>query len=508
MEGSGEVSKTFGSYRFVSRSWPGRALPDARRAGRASLCAVRIVVVGGGIAGLSAAWFLRELGGESVAVTVLEAAPQVGGKLGQAEVGGLNVETGAESVLARRPEAVDLIRAVGLGADLVHPVTTSAGVWSRGHVRALPPEQVMGVPTDLAALARSGIVSTSGVLRAMGDTATPPRPRAEDISVGLYVGDRLGPEIVERLIDPLLGGVYAGHADQLSMFATLPQFTRAVTEGVPLTTAAAEVRAQTRPGPVFAGITGGVGRLPAAVAAASGADVRTGVTVQGLSRTPTGWSLRLRAGLADEMLEADGVVLAVPAPAAARLLADEVSAAAMELAGIEYASMAIVTLVYPPSVGAPPVGGSGFLVPAVDRRLINAVTLSSAKWEWTAAAATAAGSGTVLRASVGRLGEEADLQRSDEDLVHGVAVDVAHATGLAGSPADWLVNRWGGALPQYTVGHLDRVRRIREAVAAVPGLAVCGAAYDGVGIAACVASARLAAERIFGSGGPSGRMAP
>jgi protoporphyrinogen/coproporphyrinogen III oxidase len=163
--------------------------------------------------------------------------------------------------------------------------------------------------------------------------------------------------------------------------------------------------------------------------------------------------------------------------------------------------------VYPPAAGPPPVEGSGFLVPAVDRRLIKAVTLSSAKWAWTRAAAAHAGSGLVLRASVGRLGEEADLQRSDEDLIHGVAVDVAHATGLAGSPVDARVHRWGGALPQYTVGHLDRVRRIREAVAAVPGLAVCGAVYDGVGIAACIASAHRAAERIVGSGGPGGRMA-
>ncbi len=498
------MSETFGSYRSVSVPWPGRVLRDVR----ASLCCVRIVVVGGGIAGLAAAWFLRELGGEAAEVTVLEAAPQVGGKLGQAEVGGLTVETGAESVLARRPEAVDLIRAVGLGNDLVHPVTTSAGVWSRGHVRALPAEQVMGIPSDLAALARSGIVSTTGVMRAMGDAVTPAPPQADDVAVGAYVGARLGPEIVERLIDPLLGGVYAGHAEQLSMFATLPQFTRAVTEGVPLTTAAAQVRAQAQPGPVFAGIVGGVGRLPAVLARASGADVRTGVTAQGLSRTPEGWTLVIRSGLTDATLAADAVVLAVPAPAAARLLGEAVPAAAAELAGIEYASMAIVTLVYPPAAGEPPVGGSGFLVPAVDRRLIKAVTLSSAKWEWTAATAASAGSGTVLRASVGRLGEEADLQRSDEDLVHGVAVDVAHATGLVGSPADWLVSRWGGALPQYTVGHLDRVRRIRDAVAAAPGLAVCGATYDGVGIAACVASARLAAARIFGPEGPGGRMAP
>jgi len=465
---------------------------------------VRIVIVGGGIAGLSAAWFLKELGAGDV--TVLEASPRVGGKLGQAEVGGLTVETGAESVLARRPEAVELIRAVGLGDDLVHPETSSAGMWSRGHVRPLPAEQVMGIPSDLAALARSGIVSTAAITRAMGDTATPVTPRSDDLSVASYVGERLGAEIVERMVDPLLGGVYAGHADQLSMFATLPQFTRAVTDGVPLTRAAAEIRAASAPGPVFAGIRGGIGRLPGAVALASGATVRTGVTVQELSRTASGWTLRTRSGLDDEVLEADAVVMAAPAPAASRLLGPVVPAAAAELAAIPYASMAVITLVYPPAVGRPPVAGSGFLVPAVDRRLIKAVTFSSAKWAWTSAAADAAGSGTVLRASVGRMGEEADLQRPDEDLVHGVAVDVAHATGLAGSPVDALVSRWGGGLPQYLVGHLDRVRRIREAIAGVPGLAVCGAAYDGVGIAATIASARLAAERIVGPGGAAGTM--
>lgn len=464
---------------------------------------IHVVVVGGGIAGLAAAWFLRRDGGDTVRVTVLESAPRVGGKLGLAEVGGLQIETGAESVLARRPEAVDLIRDVGLGADLVHPVTNSAGVWSRGHVRALPAEQVMGIPSDLAPLARSGIVSTAGVLRAMGDTTLPADPRVEDVSVGRYVRARMGAEIVERLVDPLLGGVYAGHADQLSFFATVPQLARSAAQGVPLLTVASEVRAQATPGPVFAGIAGGVGRLPAAVARAGGADVRTGVTVQALSRSPAGWSLRLRSGVQDEVLTAEAVVLAVPAPAAARLLSDAVPSAAGELEGIAYASMAIVTLVYPPAAGAPPLGGSGFLVPAVDRRLIKAVTLSSAKWAWTALAASAAGSGTVLRASVGRLGEEADLQRSDEDLVHGVAVDIAHATGLSGSPVDALVSRWGGALPQYTVGHLDRVARIRAAVEGVPGLAVCGAAYDGVGIAACVATARLAAERILGDAPPA-----
>ncbi|MGQ0465873.1 MAG: protoporphyrinogen oxidase [Sporichthyaceae bacterium] len=458
---------------------------------------MHVVVVGGGIAGLAAAWFLRAsgelasraMGAVGVRVTVLEGAARVGGKLALGEVAGLTLDVGAEALLARRLEALDLVRAVGLGDDLVHPRTTSAGVWTRGKIRPLPAAQVMGVPAAPGDGSLIGILSKAGAARVAGDLMLPLQKQS-DVSVAAFVGQRMGTEVVQRLVDPLLGGVYAGRAEDLSMFATLPQLARAVSEPQPLMTVAADVRAKAATGtPVFAGIVGGVGRLPARLAEASGAEVRTGVVVRELRRTETGWRLTAGPTTDPELIDADAVVLAVPAPAAAKLLGEAVPVAAADLAGVEYASMAIVTLVFPAGEGVPALHGSGFVVPAIDGRTIKAVTQSSNKWEWTH---RAAGGHTVLRASVGRMGDIGDLQLTDEELIAKVRADLSHSIGIYAHPIDARVTRWGGALPQYAVGHLERVDRVRAAVETVPGLAVCGAVYEGVGIAACIASAQRA----------------
>jgi oxygen-dependent protoporphyrinogen oxidase len=233
--------------------------------------------------------------------------------------------------------------------------------------------------------------------------------------------------------------------------------------------------------------------------------VRTNSTVRELARTADGWRLTVGPTIAPEYLTADAVVLALPARPASRLigqLAGEIYAAgtAADLAAIEYASMAIVTLAYPADAFREPLTGSGYLVPAVDERPVKAVTYSTVKWPHLATrSAGRAGQAEPLhlaRCSVGRIGDEAVLQRDDADLVTLAAADFAAATGVVGPPLDSRVTRWGGGLPQYTVGHLDRVRRIRSGVAALGGLAVCGAAYDGVGIPACIASAQLAADQI------------
>jgi oxygen-dependent protoporphyrinogen oxidase len=244
--------------------------------------------------------------------------------------------------------------------------------------------------------------------------------------------------------------------------------------------------------------------LPAYLAKASGAEVRTGAVARELTPSGSGWRLTVGSAAAPEHVDADAVILAVPARPAGRLLADVpgVSAAVTAFGEISYASMAIVTLAYPrsafPAPGLAAGGWSGYLVPAVDGRAVKAVTFSTVKWPHLAGA-TARGAEPleIVRCSVGRIGEEALLQRVDDDLVALAAAELAEATGLRGAPAATRVTRWGGALPQYTVGHLDRVARIRATVAAHPGLAVCGAAYDGVGIPACVATARAAVRQVM-----------
>jgi oxygen-dependent protoporphyrinogen oxidase len=444
---------------------------------------VHVVVVGGGIAGLAAAY---QAGLAGAQVTVLESSPRLGGKLAVSEVGGLLVDDGAESLLTRAPEGVGLARDVGLADDLVPPTTAAASIWTRGALRPLPSRTLLGLPTDLAALARSGLLSARGLNRVPLDLVLPGRRLAEDVSVGGFVAARLGREVVDRLVDPLLGGVYAGRAEQLSLQMTLPQLVPQLARRRSLILATRDALPAASGGPApFATVRGGLGRLPAAVAAASGAQVRLSTTVRALRRTPTGWRLTTGSAAAPEVVDADAVVLAVPAAPAARLLAGVAPAAAAELAGLDYASVALVTLVLDgPVAGA----GSGFLVPAVEGRAMKAVTFSSGKWGHLA------GERFVLRGSVGRHGDTADLQRTDDELVALVRRELAEIVGPLPRVLDRRVSRWGGALPQYAVGHRDLVRRVRSAVARQPRLAVAGAAYDGVGIPACIRSGREAAR--------------
>jgi len=461
----------------------------------------RVAIVGGGIAGLAAAFFLRDA---PVSVTVLEGSPRLGGKLAVSQVAGIAVDEGAEALLARRPEGTGLIRAAGLAGQLVAPGTTAARIWSRERMRPLPRRQVMGVPADLDDLARSGLLSAGGMARARADPGLPATPRDGDVAVASYVGARFGRELVDRLVDPLLGGVYAGRSEELSFEATLPGLAEE-SRRHPSLTEAAGVLMPPRPAAadagsaaeatVFTTLAGGLGTLPAAVAAASGAEVRTEAMVRELARTPDGWRLTVGSAHAPACLDADAVVLAIPAQPAGRLLTGLPGAADARaaLAQIAYASMAIVTLAYPASRFPAPLEGSGYLVPAVDGRPVKAVTFSSVKWPHLRAADPGM---VVVRCSLGRAGEEQLLQRDDADLAALAAADLSAATGVRGEPAGARVTRWGGALPQYTVGHVGRVKRIRAGVASEPGLAVCGAAYDGIGIPACIATARAAAAQV------------
>ncbi len=454
---------------------------------------MRIAVVGGGISGLSAAWFLRQGLGAQAQIVVYDKQPDAGGHLRVSEVAGVPVDEGAESLLARRPEAVDLAKAVGMSGDLVDPAAIGAGLWSRGELRPMPAGTVMGVPEHPSQL--SDVLDTTEIDEASADTSEPGMPIDDDVAIGRLVRSRYGPGVVDRLVEPMLGGVYAGNADELSLDATVPALGEQARRHASLGAAVTAVRAATptSSGPVFAGLRGGIGRLPAAVAASSEAVVRTGVTVRELHRLSHGW--RLVTGpvpnpVADDV---DAVVVATPPAATARLLTAACPTAAHVLREVETASMAIVTLALPRSAFPRPLATSGFLVPPVDGRLVKAVTYSSAKWPWLG---DLAGDLVLLRASVGRHRQVADLQRDDQDLVAGVLADVRAATGLAGSPVDARVTRWGGALPQYAVGHVDRVRQVREAVTGTPRLAVCGAVYDGVGVPACIASAQAAATRV------------
>lgn len=456
----------------------------------------RVAVVGGGIAGLAAAWELSQASGD-LEVVLVEGAGRVGGKLRQERIAGVSVDVGAESVLARRPEAMALIEEVGLGPEVVHPGLVGASIVSRGRRWPMPGATVMGIPADPDSV--RGLLSDAEVERLRREE--PGSAVSGDVAVGRFVDDRLGPAVTDRLVEPLLAGVYAGHSRELSLEMSVPTLYQAATEGRSLLEAAASAASAAtadasgaRP-PVFASLRGGVGRLPGHLAdqlTARGVELRAGMAVRGLRRDRAGWTLTTGPTIAEAEATVDAVVLAAPATATARLLATVAPRSAELLRGVEYASMAIVTIVLD---GSPPewLDGSGFLVPPTEGLTIKASTFSSVKWPWLQQAHPDL---TFLRASIGRHREEATLQRSDTDLLQVTLADLATVLGRdLPAPVDGHVQRWGGGLPQYAPGHRVLVERARAGLPA--GLALAGAAYDGVGIPACVGSGRRAAADVL-----------
>lgn len=452
---------------------------------------MRLVVVGAGITGLAAAfeWRRRRPDDE---IVVLEAGDRIGGKLHRVELAGHWYDTGPEAMLARVPEAVRLVEDLGLADRLVAPATTQASVVLPDGRHRLPAGTVLGVPASADHVA--GLLSDDGVARVRAEAALPPVVLDGDVAVGALLRERLGDEVVDRLVEPLLGGVYAGRADELSLTATMPALAAQLGRAGSVLAAAAAARdagARSRgddDGPVFATVSDGIGSLPDALVTAARAQVRLRTPALGLRRTASGFELSIGPAAAPEVLTADRVLVTAPAPKAARLLGGIAPAAVEPLRGIPYASMAVVAMAFPAQdVDA----GSGLLVPPIAGRLVKGVTVSSVKWPHL-------GDDVLLvRSSVGRFRDETELQRADDDLTTAVVDDVADLLGLARpEPLETRLVRWGGGLPQYLVGHQERVDAIRAAVSEVPGLAIAGAAFRGVGVPACIRDAQHALDTL------------
>ncbi|MEU5526031.1 protoporphyrinogen oxidase [Micromonospora chersina] len=456
----------------------------------------RVAIVGGGITGLAAAVRLRDRAPTGTEITVYEQSGRLGGKLRTGELAGGPVEFGAESFLMRDPAggesaAVTLIRRLGLAGSIVHPTVGQAALVVDGGLRPVPGGTLVGVPGDLdkvAAVAQPAAAADR-------DGGAPLLPPDADVSVGALVRDRLGDEVVDRLVDPMLGGVYAGRADDLSLVTTMPALARAARVEHTLVGAvrAAQAAAPRAPGaPVFGTLAGGLSTLVEAAARESGATIRRDAAVRELHPTPTGWRLTVGPTRDPQFVEVDAVLLAVPARPAARLLAGPAPEVAAAVGGLDYASVALVTMALP-EPELPEL--SGFLVPATEGLLIKASTFFTTKWGHLRRPDGLA----LVRASVGRYGDETSLQLTDDDLVATVHRELSKVLGAPlPTPVARHVQRWGGALPQYTPGHLGRVAAARTALrAAHPTLALAGAGYDGVGIPVCVRSGETAAEEII-----------
>ncbi|WP_370942724.1 protoporphyrinogen oxidase [Amycolatopsis sp. cg5] len=454
-----------------------------------------VAVVGGGISGMTAAYRLRQSLGDAAEIVVFESTAKLGGKLRTIELAGQAYDVGAEAFLARRPEMLALVQEIGLGQSLTHPTGARATIRAGGTSRGLPPGTVMGVPASAEAVA--GILSEDGHKAVAAEATMPLSLPDRDVPLGRLLRDRFGDELVDRLVDPLLGGVYAGGADGLGLRATMPGLAAAVAGGAESLTAAAaaQLPKSRSTAPVFGTTVGGLNAVIDRLAELAKADVRLGLPVRSLRQAEDGWRLEIGSTTFTEVMDFDAVVLAVPAPAARKLLDGVVPAASAAFGEIELASMAVVAMALPPGTELP--DQSGILIGAGERDsagkpfAAKAFTFSTRKWAHY-------GDGPVLvRGSVGRFGEERVLQVDDSELVAAVRRDLADLTGVTAVPVETIVTRWGGGLPQYGAGHLDRVERIERAVAEIPGLAIAGATLHGVGLPACVATATTAVNRLL-----------
>lgn len=451
-----------------------------------------VVVVGGGITGLVAA---RQAALAGAAVTLLEPGP-LGGKLQTTPFAGAALDESADAFLARVPEGVALCRDLGLEGDLVSPAARRAYVWVDGALRLLPEAQVLGVPTDLDELAASGIVSPGGVEAARLDLSRPLVPPEGDVTIGAFLRDRLGDEVTDRLVAPLVGGINAGDVEVLSLAATVPQLDAAARSGASsLIEACAAQRAAVadRSAPVFYTPRGGMGAL---VAALQDDLARRGVAVvrqraSGIEVAGDGWVvLAGEPGRATARLAAEAVIVTTDASTAARLVASVARPAAQALAAIPYASVAMVSIAVPRAGVDRELDGSGFLVPPSDPRTITACSWTSSKWAHLGSDDT-----VWLRASAGRHGDEAALALDDDALVAAVLADLAETMALHGTPDEIRLTRWPRSFPQYLVGHLDRMDALDAALP--PTLAVTGAAHRGLGIPACIRQAGHAAAQVL-----------
>ncbi|MEK9172827.1 MAG: protoporphyrinogen oxidase [Nitrospirota bacterium] len=460
-----------------------------------------MVVVGGGIAGLSAAYALSQSDGPPVACTLVEADSRLGGKILTEQADGFVIEGGPDSFLSQKPWGIELCRKLGLedrliGTSQKHRKTF---VYSKGRLHELPEGLAMGLPTRLGPFLRSGLLSWPGKLRLGAEIFVPRRREESDESLGGFFRRRLGREALERIIEPLMTGIYAGDADQLSIRATFPRFPDMEREHGSLVRSMLGARRR-RPAlgmgerarwTPFVTLQGGLSELVQALTGRlSAVKVRLGRRVTAVRSCGTAQGYEVLVDGASP-LKADAVVLATPAFGAAGLLEPLDATVAGMLGAIPYASTATVTLGFRREGFSHDLDGYGFVIPRIEGRALLASTWSSSKWDHRAP------DGSVLiRAYLGGAGREAALERSDQELVELARADLRHVMGVTEEPVMARVFRWPRAMPQYLVGHLDRLAAIEERLARLPGVFVAGAAYRGVGIPDCIRDGLGSAERV------------
>lgn len=477
----------------------------------------RLVVVGGGITGLAAAWEATQH--PRVEVIVLEADDRLGGKIRTSAVGDgvgpvgdlavsdsdaaeMVIDEGADAFLARVPDAVELCRELGLEDELTQPAVGRAQVFVDGRLQFLPTDTVLGVPLDFDALAASGLVSPAGVEQARAETTREWSAPDGDVSIGAFLTERYGREVVEHVVGPLIGGINAGDVDRLSLAAVTPQLAEAARDGGSLTEALRRrVPATPATTPVFHALLGGTERLIEVLAGAlreRGVTIETGVRVLGATASQGAVHVDVErrgdaGGSGTATLTTDDLVLATSARVSADVVRDVSPGTAEALDAITYSSVALVTFVFDRDDLPGALDASGFLVPRDAGLLLTAASVGSSKWaHWDN------GRHVVLRVSAGHTGDERAVDLSDHDLLTGLRADLRSTLGVSAPPLAARISRWRDGFAQYEVDHLARIDALESSLEHdVAQIRLAGASYRGLGIPACVRQGRAAARSLL-----------
>ncbi len=435
---------------------------------------MRLLIIGGGIAGLSAAWRASRSGARDLEVTLIERDTRLGGKVRTDSVQGYTLEHGPDSFLTTRNEALRLCEELGIDGRLQPRLPRSVPSYiAHQHVLSPLPEGFsVALPMDTAALAMSPLLSEAGRRRALKEPAMPAWSGGDDESVASFMVRKLGEEAFELLVEPLVGGIHAGDAAQLSVQATLPRRSAGRTGG---------------PRPQFLTLPGGMGDLVRALEEKlAGVLVLRGTGVDAARRRGKGYVVELSDG---SRQDADALILAVPAHEAARICEPLDPELPERIRLVPSASTVVIHLAWPRTQVPHELDGYGYLIPSVERSDLVACTWSSQKWEHRAPQGM-----VLMRLFAGRFGRRDLMGTADRELVTLARAEVEATLGVHAAPAFELIHRWDKGMPQYTVGHLRRVDDIRARTADLPGLFLAGASFDGVGVPQCVASGASAAQ--------------
>ncbi|CAM4312341.1 protoporphyrinogen oxidase [Paenibacillus tarimensis] len=473
----------------------------------------QVVIIGGGISGLSSAFYLSRKAkeqGRAVRITIVEPADSLGGKINTVRKEGFVIEKGPDSFLARKQPMIDLAADLGLEDELVpiNPAAKKTYILNRGKLHPMPPGLVLGIPTEIMPFVKTGLLSPKAKLRAALDFVMPARKGNDDESIGGFLERRLGGEVVERIAEPLLAGIYAGELHKLSLRATFPQFREAERKHGSL------IRGMRRSRRSTAASAG----TPEKYRNITFLTFRNGLTtvVEALEQHLAHASLRLGRKVAHihkqsspsleaeqplpryeveldngERLDADAVIVAAPSFSAVPLLKPYLDT--KELESIRYVSVANVVLAFDKEKFGLTFDGSGFLVPRSEGKIITACTWTSTKWLHTSP-----DDKVLLRCYVGRSGEEAAVDLPDEQLTAAVLRDIRSILGIEAEPIFTEITRLRHSMPQYPVGHVEQYRAFRERLAAkLPGVWATGAAFEGVGLPDCIRQARDTAALVL-----------